>query len=464
MSLSVVQKVKSFPSYKRGCSKDFFRSIFNKLSVAGFLAGISILAQAQPPQKVLDIQHWTTKKGVPVYFVQTKELPILVTQIGFDAGSARDGAHEGVAFLVNTLMNDGNAGLSEAQMAEGFDRIGAEYSHWTDRDKTVFQLKTVTDKNKLESAVDYFTKIFKPDFLPAALVREKGQQKIAISREGESPMKVAQKALWAAIYGKHPYGHSVMGTSASLDNIQMKDVKRFFKQYYVASNAVISLAGSVDLATAKAIAEKITYFLPKGKKPSPLPQADFTSTVSKNIAYNSTQTVIALGQLGITYQDPSYFPLILGNYILGGDPLISRLADEVRQKRGLTYGILSGFEPLFGTGPFSIMFATQTDKSMEALNVTQQTLKQFLKTGPTNQELAEAKRFMKGNFPLRFQTNDEIASISFIIGFYGLPLDRLDTYLAKINAVTAEQIKIAFQKHVFPEKMDTVIVGKNAQQ
>lgn len=435
-----------------------------KLFISMFLAGLSLLGQAQTPQKVLDIQHWTTKKGVPVYFVQTKELPILVTQIGFYAGSAHDGSHEGVAFLVNTMMNDGNAGLSEAQMAEGFERVGAEYSHWTDRDKTIFELKTLTDKDKLESSVDYFTKIFRPDFLPAALVREKNQQKIAISREDESPMKVAQKALWASIYPHHPYGHPVLGTSASVHKIQMKDVKKFYKQYYVASNAVISLAGSVDLATAKAIAEKITYFLPKGKKAPLLPQAEFSSSTSKNISYNSTQTVIGLGQLGITYQDPNYFPLILGNYILGGDPLISRLPDEVRQKRGLTYGIMSGFEPLLATGPFSIIFATQTDKAMEALEVTQQTLKRFLQTGPTYQELAAAKRFMKGNFPLRFQTNEDIASICFIIGFYGLPLDRLDTYLAKMNAVTPTQIKTAFQKHVYPEKLDTVIVGKNEKK
>ncbi len=428
-----------------------------------FICALLLVLPFALQAKVLDIQHWTTKKGVPVYFVQTKELPILVTQIGFYAGSAHDGSHEGIAALVNTLLNDGNAGLSEAQMAEGFDRVGAEYSHWTNKDMTLFQLKTLTDKDKLEESVNYFTKIFRPDFLPVALTREKSQQKIAISREGESPAMVAQKAVWAAIYPHQSYGHSTLGTPTSVDKIQMKDVKKFYRQYYVTSNAVISLAGSVDLATAKAVAEKITYFLPKGKKAAAIPQAGFSQSVTKNIPYNSTQSVIGIGQLGITYHDPNYFPLILGNYILGGDPLISRLAKEVREKRGLTYGIRSGFEPLLATGPFSILFATRTEKAAEALEVTRKTLQEFIEKGPTAQELVAAKRFMKGNFPLRFQTNEDIASICFIIGFYGLPLDRLDTYLVQMNAVTANQIKEAFQKHLYPAKMSTITVGKNGK-
>lgn len=412
--------------------------------------------------KVLDIQHWTTQKGTPVYFVQTKEVPLLVVQIGFDGGSARDEALPGLSVLVNTLLNDGNAGLSEIQIAEGFDEVGAEYAHWVNRDMTLFQLETLTEKAKLDKALQYFTKIFQPDFPENALVREKKLQKIMISQKEESPESVASKALWMAVYGNHPYAHPVLGTATSVEKIQGQDVRHFYHQYYVASNAVISMAGAVDLVTAKAIAEQITQFIPIGTKPAPLPEAlPLSQPVLKNIPYPSSQTVIRLGQVGIKYQDPDYFPLILGNYTLGGGMLVSRLSNEVRQKRGFTYNIQSGFEPLMATGPFSVFFATRTEKAPEALQVTQQTLKKFINEGPSSQELTNAKRFIKGNFPLRFETNVDIATMLIIMEFYGLPLDRLDTYLNKMNAVTAPQIKAAFQKHVHPDNMVTITVGKN---
>lgn len=421
----------------------------------------SFLAQATSSKKVLDIQHWTTQKGIPVSFVQTKEIPMLVVQIGFDAGSARDGALPGIAMLVDTMLNDGNAGLTETQMAEGFEGVGADYAHWTNQDMTVFQLKTVTEKDKLDRALNYFTKIFQPDFPAKAFAREKAQQKIIISRQDESPETVAKKAFFAAIYPNHPYGHPILGTEASVKKIQLQNLKSFYRQYYVAPNAMISIAGAVDLEAAKTIAEAITQYIPMGKKATPLPQApEITQAFQKNIPYPSTQTIACLGQSGITYHDPDYFPLILGNYTLGGDTLISQLGNEIRQKRGLTYGINSTFEPLAATGPFGIFFATRTEKAPEALKVTQETLKQFLKNGPSAKELTAAKRFMRGNFPLRFATNADIANILFIIEFYGLPLDRLDTYLDKMNAVTAEQIKNAFQKHIHPEKMVTITVGK----
>ncbi len=439
-------------------------SIFKQvLSIFFFLC--PLITEAVVPHKVLDIQLWNTSKGTPVYFVQTKEVPILVAQIGFDAGSARDASSlEGTAALTNTLLNDGNAGLTETQMAEGFDEIGADYSHWVSRDVSIFQLKTITEKDKLDKALNYFTKIFQPDFPENAFLREKKQQKIMISRQEESPDVVANKALWASIYANHPYGHPILGTEDSVDKIQLQNIKDFYHQYYVASNAVISIAGAIDLATAKMIAEKISESLPVGTKAAPLPQpVELLQAVQKDIPYESTQTIVFLGQLGIDYHDPDYFPLILGNYSLGGGTLVSQLSNEVRQKRGLTYGISSGFQPLEVKGPFVISFGTRTEKSAEALQVTQETLKRFLKNGPTPQELAAAKRFMKGNFPLRFETNTDIASILFIMGFYALPLDRLDTYLDHMNAVTAPQIKAAFQKHIQPEKMVTVIVGKNAK-
>lgn len=427
------------------------------------LLSVPLFAQAGLGQhKVLDIQHWTTSKGTPVYFVQTKQVPMLVVQVAFDAGSARDDMLSGTAILVSAMLNQGNAGLTATQMAEGFDNIGAEYAHWTDRDMAVFQLKTVTDDAKLNTALNYFTKIFQPDFPQTAFEREKKLQNVAIMQQEESPDIVNQRALLKAIYPHHPYGNPILGVQDSVEKIQLSDVKKFYEKYHTASNATISMAGAIDLKTAKKMAEQMTQFIPMGKKAEPLPEASLTSqAVRKNISYDSSQTVIGIGQVGITYHDPDYFPLMVGNYILGGGTLVSRLSDEIREKRGLTYGVQSYFSPMEAQGPFIISLATRTEKANEALQIAQGVLTQWVKKGPTASELVAAKRFIRGNFPLRFETNADIAKALLIMGFYQLPLDRLDNYSSQVDAVTREQIKAAFQKHIQPEKMVIVTVGKS---
>lgn len=413
--------------------------------------------------KVLDIQHWKTQKGTPVYFVPTKEIPICVIQIAFDGGSARDEKLPGIARLVNTLMNKGNDGLTADQLAEGFENIGAEYNHWVDRDMTVFQLKTITENKQLDTAVNYFSKIFKPDFSQKAFDQGKNTQIMAISQSEESPNTVADKTLLKAIYGDYPYGNPILGSKKSVHNIQLSNIKTFYQNYYTAKNAVISIAGAIDEKTAKALAEKVTRALSEGKKAVALSEPTSSTKATKiNIPYASSQTVIRLGQLGISRHDPNYFPLLIGNYTLGGGMLVSRLSDEIREKRGLSYNVVSGFNPMAEKGPFIIALATRTEKAPEALKVTQNTLKRFLAEGPTDAELVAAKRFMKGNFPLRFETNTDIAQVLLNMNFYHLPLDYLDTYLAKIDGVTKEQIKLAFQKHVHMDTMAIVTVGKKS--
>lgn len=434
--------------------------------IGALLLSISFVAQAaEKPNKVLDIQHWTTKKGIPVYFVQTKQVPMLVVQVAFDAGSARDGVLPGTAILLNNMFDQGNAGLTATQMAEGFDNIGAEYAHWVSRDMSVVQLKTVTENKPFHSALNYFTKIFQPDFPKEAFDREKSLQKIAITQQEESPNVVNQKALLQAIYPQHPYGNPVLGLEDSIEKMQLSDMKNFYQTYYVAPNAVISMAGAINLKTAKQIAEQITQFIPEGKKAEPLPEAPFTEkAVRTNISYDSSQTVISVGQVGITYGDPDYFPLMVGNYTLGGGTLVSQLSNEIREKRGLTYGVQSYFAPMMARGPFIITLATRTEKADEALRLTQTVLKNFVQKGPSPSELRAAKRFIKGNFPLRFETNSDIADALISIGFYQLPLDRLDTYLSHIDTVTTGQIQKAFQKHIRPGQMVVVTVGKSSKR
>lgn len=427
-----------------------------------YLLCMPFLGQTAVAKKVLNIQHWTTQKGIPVYFVQTQQVPMLVLEVGFDGGSGRDAELPGTAALLNALLNDGNAGLTETQMAEGFENVGAIYNHSIVKDMAVFRLQTVTDDAKLNTALAYFTKIFQPDFPQPAFEREKKLQKIAIQRQEESPDIVAAKALFASLYPNHPYGKPVLGFEDSVDKIQLQHVKDFYQQYYTAPNAVVSMAGAIDLNKAKKIAEEVTQAIPLGQKAAPLPKAiPLAQAIQKNIPYNSTQTTIDIGQVAITYDDPDYYPLMVGNYTLGGGVLVSQLGEEIRKKRGLAYDVRSTFNPMVADGPFVITLASRTEKAPEALKITQQTLARFLKEGPSISELNDAKRFLKGNFPLRFETNGAIADTLLLMGIYHWSLDRLDKYISHVIAVTPQQIKAAFQKRIHPDRMVTVTVGKN---
>ena len=409
--------------------------------------------------KVLDIHHWVTSQGTPVYFVETKQVPMLVVDIAFDAGSGRDDFLPGIAFLTNALLNKGNAGLTAKQIAEGFENIGARYGYSVTPDMAILELKTTTEN--LPEALVNFTKILKPDFPLSAFKQEKKQQQMAIAQNKEIPDAIAQDALYTAIYPHHPYGRPVLGIQASVERIQHQDIKSFYQRYYTARNAVLSLSGDIDLKTAKKIAEQITREIPVGEKAKPLPKAlPESKSIQEDISYPSEQTTIELGQVGISRDDPDYFPLMVGNYTLGGGTLVSLLSTEIREKRGLTYNISSYFYPMAAQGPFIVSLATRTEKSKEALQLTKKVLEEFVSHGPSSSELKAAKQFINGNFTLRFETNDAIAEALINMGFYQLPLDNFDTYLSRINAVTSEQVKMAFQKHIHPNQMMIITVGK----
>jgi len=169
-----------------------------------------------------------------------------------------------------------------------------------------------------------------------------------------------------------------------------------------------------------------------------------------------------MGAPGIARNDPDLLALSVGNYILGGGGFVSRLTEEVREKKGMVYSVYSYFSPRKQRGPFLINFQTKKTQVDEALSLVKKTLNDFIDNGVTEEELAAAKANIIGGFPMKIDSNKKILSYLSVIGFYDLPLDYLETYNDKIAAITTEQIKAAFQKHLNPEKMVTVIVGDEA--
>jgi zinc protease len=167
-----------------------------------------------------------------------------------------------------------------------------------------------------------------------------------------------------------------------------------------------------------------------------------------------------MGQVGITPTDPDYFPLLVGNYTLGGGGMVSRLFHEVREQKGLVYGIHSGFSPLLARGTFALKLQTRNEEAKNAIAITRDVVEKFIQEGPTENELSAAQKNIIGGFPLDLASNSSILGQLGRIGFYQLPLDYLDTYRDKVAAVTQAQIRAAFQKHVQIDQFVTVQVGQ----
>jgi len=199
--------------------------------------------------------------------------------------------------------------------------------------------------------------------------------------------------------------------------------------------------------------------LPAGEPALPLPKVVNGRRVERTIVFPAKQTHIRIGMPVLVRNDPDLFPLDVGNYILGGGGLVSRLADEVREKRGYAYSVSSYFQPMREAGPFMLGLETQNVHKVEALKIVRRVLGEFIARGPTAKELEDAKKHLVGGYPLRLAGNRKIADQVAYIAFYDLPLDWLDTYTKRIEAVTADQIRDAFRRRVRVGELVTVTVG-----
>ena len=417
---------------------------------------VSVSGQASPK-----IEHWQTENGARVYFVPAPELAMLDITVAFDAGAARDGKQSGLALSTNAMLNEGAAGLDTDQIAIAFEDVGAQFGNSSQRDMAILSLRTLTDKVAFAPALEMFTNVLSnPDFPLASYQRIQKQMLIGLQAEKQSPSAISSRAFYSNLYGKHPYSSMPTGNEESVSKLSLDELKVFYKQYYVAKNAVIVLVGAVELAEAKSIAEQVVSGLSVGQRAKQLPLvAPLSQEKTIVIDHPSSQTHIVMGQAGISRGDADYFSLYVGNHILGGSGLVSQLSNEIREKRGLSYSVYSYFRPMRELGPYQFGLQTRNDQAKEALEVMTNTLKAFSEKGPTEAELVAAKQNITGGFALRLDSNSKIADYLAMIGFYGLPLDYLESFKSKVNAVTVEQIKNAYSRRVQADKMITVLVG-----
>ena len=405
------------------------------------------------------IEHWVAASGAKVYFIETHVLPILDVQIDFAAGAAFVPAGKsGLASLTQGLLDTGAAELDEEHIAGRLVDIAARLGGSVDSDRASVSLRTLSARTEREAALDLTRTILSAPTFPQAVLERERARTIASIREAETrPDSIAAKRFAAAIYPDHPYG--VSPTVESVGAITREDLVAFHRTHYGAKGAIVSIIGDVSRVEAEAIAQRLTEALPPGGGDLVPPAVKKPLRGTLKIAHPAAQSHVLIGLPAISRSDPDYFPLLVGNYSLGGGGFVSRLMKEVREKRGYAYSVYSYFAPRKLEGPFELGLQTKREQVSDALKVANEVLAEYIAKGPTPKELAAAKKNMVDGLALRMDSNAKLLGYLSAIGFYGLPLTYLDEFPAKVNAVTVEQVRSAFARHVKAENLVTVIVA-----
>lgn len=433
--------------------------MLNKFKMMSLLAALMLFstwAQAIP-----DIQNWQTNNGAKVMYVYANGLPMLDVRVVFDAGSVRDNELSGLAALTNGLLAEGANGLSAQILAERFESVGAQFENDSLRDMAVVGVRTLTDKAYLDTAIATLGMVLtQPDFNQNEFDRELARMKVGFTAKKQSPADIAQEAFYKAVYGDHPYARPMGGTEESLEKLNLDAVRNFYKQYYVAKNALIVIVGSIERSQAETIANNLSMGLAEGEKAAAIPEVQpLNESKVVRIQYPSKQAHIFMGQTGTKRGDKDYFSLYIANHPFGGSGFASRLVETIREDRGLAYSVYSYFLPMREAGPFMIGMQTRTDQVDQAISLLQSELEKYVTDGPDEKELENSISNVVGTFPLNLDSNSKLKEYLSMIGFYNLPDDYLQTFVGNIESVSMADVKDALTRRIKTDKLVTVIVG-----
>ena len=446
------------------------------VAIRPFVAGCLALLGSVNALAGIPIVQWTQASGARVYLVESPAIPMVDVRVEFDAGTRRDPPGKaGLASVTATLLSQGarasgaNAALDENALGEAWADLGASFGAGASTDRMSFSLRSLTYPDLLPKAVSLAARLMGEPSFPADIWL-RNQQRIAasIKEANTRPATLAGRAFANAVYGTHPYGNEV--TEASLANITLEDMKTLHASAVLPCRAVVTIVGALTRAQADDLVGQLFSRIKSPPSTSagnahcpslaPVPEvAQMAAAANEKITFDSAQAHVLIGQPGFKRDDPDFFALTVGNYILGGGGFVSRLYAEVREKRGLSYSVYSYFSPAMHAGAFTIGLQTRPDQASQAVQVSRDVLSKFMVEGPTAVELKAAKDNLIGGFALRIDTNAKLLDNVANIAWYRLPLDYLDTWTQAVDKVTLADIRAAFTRKLQLDKMATVVVG-----
>lgn len=428
---------------------------------AVFVLGCSTLSKKSV--QLSKIKDYQLKNGLKVLVLEDHSLPYLSVGLMVKTGAAADPLGKtGLANLTGDLFDRGSIKHSATEIADLFAGYGTGFVNSVNYDFSYFSTSSLA-KDQENILNLFFEILLNPAFSDAEIERSKSESKAEIKRAFDQPSYVASRLFSQYLYAAHPYGRSTVGTLRDLDSIKNKDVRDFYAKYYQPNNSSLVLVGDVQPDLLAKLEVMVASW-----QSSTSPTQSYPSLTKLNGGElllvdrdDLKQSEVRMGHFGIQRKNDDYQKIIVADVILS-DGFTSRLMKEIRVKRGLTYGISSDFEARKDFGPFLIAAATRNEKVGDLVRETINVVKDFVKNGVTEQEVEDAKGYLRGAFPRKIETADQLAGLIMGLRFYGIDESYLENYVSTLNKISASEVNDVIKKYFHPDQFKVLVYAPKA--
>jgi zinc protease len=408
------------------------------------------------------IQELQSPGGISAWLVEEHSVPLIAMRFAFDGGGSTQDppGKEGLANFLSSMLDEGAGDLTAQQFQERMEELALRMGFDDARDAFYGSFETLTT-NREHAAALLALAITRPRFDAEAIERMRKQHLAALAYAARDPTRVATDEWMATAFAGHSYGRPPNGTVKSVNSISRADLEGFHKRTFAKQNLRVVVVGDIDAATLGSMLDQIFGALPAKTKLVTVGDTEpKASDRLRIIDMNVPQSVVRFGLPAMARKDKDFIPAFVLNTILGGASFTSRLYREVREKRGLAYGVDTSIMPMKNASVFFGGVATKNEKVSESLEVIRAELKRIAQDGPTQAELTDAKAFLTGSFPLRFDTNANIANQLLWISLEGLGTSYVDTRNAQVNAVTLDDVRRVAKRLFAGRELIVTVVGK----
>jgi zinc protease len=415
---------------------------------------------AAPAMAAAKIERVVSPGGIEAWLVRDATVPLVAVEFAFKGGSSQDPADKpGVANMITALLDEGAGELDAAAFQERMERSAVELRFSDDRDHMRGSLRTLTERR--DEAFELLRlALTAPRFEADAVERIRAQILAELRRAATSPNDIASKAWWAAAFPGHAYGRPDKGTLESVAQIKPDDLHAYVRNVFAREHLKVAVVGDIDAAAAAAMLDRVFGGLPATARLAPVPHALPTGLGQRTvIEFDVPQAVVSLGGIGLARKHPDFITAYVVNHILGGGSFTSRLYQEVREKRGLAYGVSTYLYPLERSALFSGWTAVRSDRTGEAVDLIEAEIRRMAEGGPTEEELAKAKDYLKGSYALRFDTSTKIAAQLVQIQLDDLGIDYIERRNSLVDGVTLDDAK-RVAKSLFGGGLLVTVVGR----
>lgn len=419
---------------------------------------------ASPAQLQLAIESWQTPQGSQVLFLRSAKLPMFDVRVVFDAGSARDDGASGLAQLTTGMLDEGTTQRNDLQIAEGFDEIGAKFQKSVHLDYTYVSVRSLSSEPHRDKAVALLAEVLgQPQFAEDKLQLIKDQMNSLSARNNDYAMTKALTQLYAHTYAGHPYASPKLGTPQTLEALKVADLQAFHQHAFNAENALITLVGDLTQEQARDIATQLSTALPGGTALPPLQEPTTFEPEIYHLEHPGAQSLLLMAIPGVGIDHPDAPALTLANLILGGGST-SRLFEQLRTRRGLTYSASSHLLQPTGTGIWVFNTQVQAKYQEGTVALLEDLLQEYADNGPTKQQFIDAKNKLRGVYLRESVSNEQLSQILMRTGVHQLPLDYRQAFIEQVQTLTLDELNVALKKHLKLDKLVRISVGHTVEQ